>query len=112
MKKLHFQYKMELNFYGEVREHQILLRCRPMETNGQMLLSFVCRTDPVIPLCEVRDGFGNLGLAGQVRDAHDHFLVFVEGCVEKTMACNGRFHPMYRYPSNYAETDETFHPAM
>lgn len=107
MKKLHFQYKMELNFDGEVREHHSLLRCRPMETNGQTLLSFVCRTDPATSLCEVRDGFGNLGLAGQVRNAHDHFFVFAEGCVEKTMARDGSFHPMYRYPSGYTETDET-----
>ena len=106
MKKLHFQYKMDLTFSDHAREHHIVLKCRPMEQPGQTLTSFVCRTDPVSALCEVQDGFGNRCITGTIREAHDHFSVLAEGTVERTMQKETVFHPMYRYPSAYTQVSE------
>lgn len=106
MKKLHFQYKMDLTFSDHAREHHIVLKCRPMEQPGQTLTSFVCRTDPVLALCEVQDGFGNRCITGTIRESHDHFSVLAEGTVERTMQKETVFHPMYRYPSAYTQVSE------
>lgn len=104
MKKLHFQYKMDLTFSDHAREHHIVLKCRPMEQPGQTLTSFVCRTDPVSALCEVQDGFGNRCITGTIRESHDHFSVLAEGTVERTMQKETVFHPMYRFPSAYTRS--------
>lgn len=106
MKKLHFQYKMDLTFSGEIREHHVVLKCRPMDLPGQRLLSFVCRTDPVSALCEVQDGFGSHCINCTIRKPHDHFFALAEGTVERTMQKENVFHPMYRYPSAYTQVSE------
>lgn len=106
MKKLHFHYKMDLKFDSSVREHHMVLKCRPMEGPGQKLLSFSCRTDPNAPLCEVLDGFGNHAISCVIREPHDHVSVWAEGSVERERFGDTCFHPVYAYPSAYTEAGE------
>lgn len=105
MKKLHFQYKMELKLDGGVRDHHFLFRCRPMENGRQHCERFTCRMEPEASFLEVEDGFGNCGYAGVIRQPHDHLLVEADGVVQVREAADTRFHPMYRYPSAYTAPD-------
>lgn len=107
MKKLHFQYEMELTLSQEVRGHHFLIRLRPMETAGQHCESFRIRVDPETPLSPVADGFGNHGCAGVVWPPHSRFFASSEGFVDVDRGKRETdYHPMYRFQSAYTAPDE------
>lgn len=107
LKKLRFHYEMTLDLDREVRDHHVLLRCRPMENENQHLLSYHCEVMPEISLFLSRDGFGNSGYTGVIRGPHHFFAVKADGEVQKTEGRCTDFHPMYRFPSVRTMPDES-----
>lgn len=99
MKNLRFQYEMTLTLDREVRDHHVLLRCRPMENEIQHLTSYACEVSPKILLHLSQDGFGNLGYTGVIQKPHRFFAVQASGIVQKIEGRCTDFHPMYRFPS-------------
>ena len=90
---------MTLTLDREVRDHHVLLRCRPMENEIQHLTSYACEVSPKILLHLSQDGFGNLGYTGVIQKPHRFFAVQASGIVQKIEGRCTDFHPMYRFPS-------------
>lgn len=105
MKKLHFRYEMNLSLHQPVLDHHFLIRCKPMETGSQRCETYACRVTPEVPLSETEDGFGNHGVTGVIRQAHDCLSARAEGIVMVEMVPDSQFHPMYRFFSPYTQPD-------
>ena len=97
---------MTLTLDREVRDHHILLRCRPMENKIQHLSEYHCEISPEVPVYLSKDGFGNLGYTGVIREPHRFFSVKADGVVERKEGRCTDFHPMYRFPSVRTMPDE------
>ena len=103
MKKLRFEYSMELKFSSPVSSHYFALRCVPGDSLRQKVVMTECRVRPSDYASELEDGFGNLKLSGCCAAPHDFFSYCVKGMVETEGmgVWKGPLHPMYRYPSAY-----------
>ena len=103
MRKLKFEYSMELKFSSPVSSHYFALRCVPGDSLRQKVVMTECRVRPSDYASELEDGFGNLKLSGCCAAPHDFFSYCVKGMVETEGmgVWKGPLHPMYRYPSAY-----------
>lgn len=107
MKRLRFRYEMRLKLDRSVWDHHFLIRCRPMENARQHREEMAITIEPADFISEVRDGFGNEGYAGSVRELHDSLLVEARGVVREDLSgISDSLHPMYRFPSAYTMPDE------
>ena len=106
MKKLHFRYCMDLEFSHEIREHHLILHCRPMEVLGQGLTSFAFRTLPEAEVCEIQDKAGSRYLSCMIKKPHDRVRLISEGTVERNDQKETVFSPVFRYPSVYTQVSE------
>lgn len=107
MKKLRFEYSMELSFSVPVRDHHFTLRCLPQNSGRQQICVDTCRISPVDSISEMIDGFGNHKMSGCCLKPHDTFSCHVSGTAmaEGMKAVDEPFHPMYRYPSVLTQYD-------
>lgn len=81
---MRFQYQLTLSFDGEVSRHAFTLRCVPVDTMRQRILSEGVSVMPDTPLSRSTDSFGNVLVEGTVPDAHGMFAVSVSGTAELT----------------------------
>ncbi len=107
MKRLGFRYGLQVKFDQMVWDHHFLIRCCPMEGGRQHKEKMQVRVEPADTLDKVRDGFGNDGYAGAIRDRHDRLCVEAEGIVQVDLSGETEpFHPMYRFFSAYTLPDD------
>lgn len=102
MKKLEFQYSMQLEFDIPVSNHGYALRCVPHSDSVQKIAIKHRFVDPADCLDELVDGFGNHVYVGRCGDLHRHFSYAVAGeaVVDQSLRTRSECHPMYRYPSS------------
>ncbi len=99
MKRLIYEYQMELEFSNPVKEQQFQLRCIPQDTHYQKVIDTQYYVYPLDSINKFTDGFGNLVLAGNTIVSHRNFSFQVKGVVEvdystpKPDFC----HPLFKY---------------
>ena len=105
MRKLRFEYSMELKFSSPVSSHYFALRCVPGDSLRQKVRMTECRVSPADYTSALKDGFGNMKLSGCCHAPHDAFGYSVAGTADtKGMIVQKcPLHPMYRYPSKYTQ---------
>ena len=103
MRKLKFEYSMELKFSSPVCSHYFALRCVPGDSLRQKITLVEWRVKPADYTSADKDGFGNLKISGGCQRPHDSFSYFVSGTavVQGMIVQKCPLHPMYRYPSKY-----------
>lgn len=108
MKKLHFHYEMQLQLAGTAVEHYFRLRCLPRREAWQEDLGTEVVIHPSESHREIRDGFGNRCLSGEIRGAHSSFDVTADGLVlvELSRRTPEEADGIFRYPSFFTEPGE------
>lgn len=105
MKKLHFQYIMQLEFSSEVIRHSFALRCAPQSSPCQAIGSLTCAFNPVTSIALSDDAFGNRVYTGYIAEPHRAFSFRIEG-VAVTNSENffrEKLNLLFKYPSPLAE---------
>lgn len=107
MKRLHFLYRMNLEFSCPVSEHYFVLRFVPKSDHVQKITVHSQFVDPSDRITEHADGFGNRMFVGDVRESHSYFSYEVSGIAEVNQKnrMQERLHPVFRYESPLTKWD-------
>lgn len=107
MKKLNFSFSTKLTFDNYVHDHSFALRCIPIESPTQHIVSCELNISPLVPTKETIDAFGNNVTAGYISTDH-RFLDFeVRGTAEiDCSAVKTDLMPCYRYQSAMTKPDD------
>lgn len=101
MKKLEFDYAMELAFSSPVTDHRFQLRCIPATGPRQQIVDVEMRLEPQTRLETLVDSFDSVVACGFISEPHDVFRYRVSGIAfvdtEKTKP--EPFKPLYRFDS-------------
>lgn len=106
MKTINFSFSTKLTFDNYVHDHSFALRCMPVESPVQHIISCEMNISPFVPTDNTVDAFGNTVTAGYI--AKDHrFLDFeINGRAEMNLAnAKTDFMPCYLYQSEYTKPD-------
>ncbi len=79
MRKLNYQYHMQLSFSEPVNRHHFTLRCFPEESERQEIEDQQIHIEPAYVGGVENDSFGNKCIYGMVEQEHTEFLVNVSG---------------------------------
>lgn len=79
MKKLHFDYSMELNYSEQVQKCYFTIKCIPQTTDRQKIEDLNVELEPRDSMEESVDSFGNRFLFGNVMEEHDRFVFRIRG---------------------------------
>ncbi len=99
MKKLDFEYQMDLSFSEKITEQRFQLKCLPQENSYQRVLDLKYSVSPVDSYFLQKDGYGNQIIVGNSMAKHQNFHFDIHGQVEidfkqgYTESC----HPMYNF---------------
>lgn len=104
MKKLHFDYHMQLHYSEQVQTCHFTIKCIPQTTKRQRIEKLQLLTEPKDSMEEGADSFGNRFLFGNVMREHDRFSFRITGTAYTGLADS---EPLteeamlgaYRYPS-------------
>lgn len=101
MKKLKFDYRMELRFSCPVTEHRFQLRCIPATGPRQQIVDVEMSLEPATDLERMTDSFGSVVVTGYIPEPHDVFSYRVSGIafVDTENTKPETFKPLYRYDS-------------
>ena len=104
MKKLHFSYKMTLNFSSPVTNHSFALRCVPKQTPCQSIGSLTCEFNPVTSISLSKDTFDNTVYTGYIPEPHSNFSFAVSGIAvtNSEYFLSEPLKPIFKYPSTLA----------
>lgn len=107
MKKLNFSFSTKLTFDNYVHSHSFALRCIPMESASQHIVSCELTISPFVSTQNTVDAFGNNVTAGYLSADH-RFLDFeVKGIAETDCAAKKTdFMPCYLYQSAMTKPDD------
>lgn len=111
MKKLHFDYRMEIIYSEPVERCNYTLKCVPGDTEMQRVEHLVIELLPENRYCQGTDSFGNKMLYGSIEAAHDCFSCHIEGEVETGLSTSEEqgaeeLLGKYRYPHGAAVAGE------
>jgi hypothetical protein len=111
VKKLHFQYLMQLKFSADVIQHSFALRCVPQSTVCQSIGSLTCAFNPVASIALSKDSFGNMVYTGYIPEPHRAFSFRIEGTavINSENFLHDSLKLAYKYPSPLANLQ---HPAQ
>lgn len=114
MKRLKFEYSVNLYFSGSVSEHCFTLRCLPVSDGRQLIREPHYEVKPMNDNQNIwfsRDSFGNILLCGRIPDFHDSFSFCVSGEAEIINSCDipGFASAVYGYESPLTKTGERIH---
>ncbi|MBQ7432237.1 MAG: transglutaminase family protein [Lachnospiraceae bacterium] len=119
MRKLRFQYHMQLNFESPAREHHFTLRCMPVQDERQSIVKEQIAIYPKHYSSTQVDSFGNRCMYGTTKEEHTCFAVDVKGeaVVDHTRFIEAPSHKvgLYRYQTRLTEPGpylNTFHECM
>lgn len=109
MKKLHFLYRMRLDFDQPVSEHYYTLRFVPTDDHVQKINVDCCQVEPAASSAWQYDGFGNRLFVGNTRSAHDYFSYQVSGSalVDQKARMPEPLNAVFRYESKLTKADES-----
>lgn len=79
MRRMTFDYALELQFSGQASRHTFLLRFVPQSDAAQQVWGLDLRCSPDAALARSRDAFGNDILLGHIEGAHDALSFFAHG---------------------------------
>lgn len=79
MKKLHFDYYMQLSYEEWIRECHFTIKCIPPDTKRQRIEKIKIEVEPDEGIEEGVDSFGNRFLYGSVNQAHNRFSFHITG---------------------------------
>lgn len=79
MKKLHFDYYMELSYEEWIRECHFTIKCIPRNTQRQRIEKISMEVEPGDGVKEGQDSFGNRFLYGSVSEEHNQFFFHIAG---------------------------------
>lgn len=101
MKKLKFDYRMELRFSCPVTEHRFQLRCIPATGPRQQIVDVEMSLEPATDLERMTDSFGSVVVTGYIPEPHDVFSYRVSGIafVDTENTKPETFKPLYRFDS-------------
>lgn len=107
MKTLNFSFATKLTFDNYVHDHSFALRCMPIESAVQHIVSCEMSISPFVPTKNTVDAFGNTVTAGYIGKEH-RFLDFeINGCAEIDLSkAKTDFMPCYLYQSEYTRPDK------
>lgn len=107
MRTIDFFYSAKLTFDNYVHDHSFALRCIPMETPTQKILSCEMNISPFVSTNTATDAFGNIVTTGYIAKEH-RFLDFEVSGKAITDSSNFQtdFMPCYLYKSKYTCPDE------
>lgn len=111
MKKLHFDYCMEIIYSEPVVRCNYTLKCVPGDTEMQRVEHLVIELLPENRYCQGTDSFGNKMLYGSIEAAHGCFSCHIEGEVETGLSTSEEqgaeeLLGKYRYPHGAAVAGE------
>ena len=104
MRKLHFEYKMDLEFESPVGNHYYTLMGIPKNTFTQQIYSLEYDINPMECSYINKDVFENINLIGNIEKKHSYLKFYVSGIAfigvnYKTQILNN----IYRYSSKYTQ---------
>ena len=104
MKKLHFQYNMELAFSQKVTDHSFALRCVPQSSLCQTIGALTCSFNPMASIALSKDAFDNVVYTGYIPDPHTYFSFRIEGMAitNSEQFLQEPLNLLYKYPSTLA----------
>lgn len=107
MKKLNFSFSTKLTFDNYVHDHSFALRCQPMESSSQHVITCTMNISPFVSTKTTVDAFGNQVTAGFIRQEH-RFLDFeIHGRAEIDLSKpKTDYMPCYLYQSEYTKPDK------
>ena len=109
MRKLHFEYRMELTYSQMVNESHYTLKCLPRDTDMQRISDLAINITPAHNCQRGTDPFGNLTVYGNLYFPHDRFAVSVTGTAETWLAVsqkNTETPMLYRHPHGLNRPDD------
>ena len=110
MREFEYTFSTRVDFSDDVRDHAFVLRCLPRRGEGVTVVRESLAIDPTCRFARQRDSFGNELAVGSVRAAHGHISYRSSGIVRieapDDIADSPSPHPLYRYASPLATTDE------
>lgn len=104
MKKLHFDYCMQLAYSEQVQKCHFTIKCIPQDTDRQKIEELQIEIEPKDSMQTGLDSFGNKMLFGNVMEEHDRFYFRITGTIRTGLAPyetvgNENILGAYRYPS-------------
>ncbi|MGN0598752.1 MAG: transglutaminase domain-containing protein [Oscillospiraceae bacterium] len=108
MKKLNFSFSTKLTFDNYVHDHSFALRCLPIESPSQHIVSCELTVSPFVSTQNTVDAFGNNVTTGYLKADH-RFLDFeVKGTADIDCSAVKTDHmPCYLYQSAMTKPDES-----
>lgn len=107
MKKLHFEYSMQILFENPVRQHRFTLKCVPGSSERQQIYGLTMDVFPKEFFAASNDSFGNYCLYGYSEGEHDHFSVSVTGTALTGLSSFEAARPAYQLGLFRYQTDYT-----
>ena len=86
MSKLHFDYRMELDFSEMVSENHYTIKCLPKDTDMQRISDVKVNIFPENSFQKGVDSFGNLTIYGRVMNPHTKFGFHISGDAETNLS--------------------------
>lgn len=111
MKKIHFDYCMEIVYSEPVERCHYTLKCVPVDTGRQKVERLAISLQPPNRFSRGTDSFGNMMLYGSIEVSHNRFSCHMEGEAVTGLAAYEKPEPkerllMYRYPHGAATAGE------
>lgn len=99
MNILEIDYTTSLEFSTPVTDHYFLLRCVPVSTDGQTVISRNLTVTPEGSLVTSKDIFGNTSYQGRIDFPHTEFSFHSTASVivDRKNGCRELCHPFYKY---------------
>ena len=107
MKKITFQYEMQIDFSTVATNHSFTLKCIPHSDQRQEILKLQIEVLPKLQYETGTDSFGNQYIFGNYADAHSKFCVKMEGIavtgLQDYVTGEEDFLEIYRKQDSYTE---------
>lgn len=86
MKRLMFDYHMQISYSQPVSCCHYTIKCLPVDTDRQRVEEIHMKLLPESRYCRGEDSWGNAMIFGSVEEAHDSFQYRIKGCVTTGLA--------------------------
>lgn len=79
MRRLSFDYFMQIGYTDNVSECHYTIKCSPMDTDMQQLENIEINLTPEVCYSQGEDSFGNRTIYGSIKEPHNNFKLHVTG---------------------------------
>lgn len=109
MNILEIDYTTSLQFSAPVTDHYFLLRCVPVSSDGQTVISRNLTITPETALVTSRDIFGNTSYQGRIDFPHTEFSFHSTATVivDRKNGCRELCHPFYKYNTQLTRVSDS-----